>query len=298
MSQRIRQLEEALAILQAVVSNERHPLLAIDLLRIKFVAQAPARPDSPAHEQDPAIIDTLGTLTLGDAGEVKYFGRSAGSETLLVASRTSSLCAFSESLPTLQAEDYSDEEDGASDTEPPVPRDIAEIGDVFPSGRLLASKLQHIRTLLPPYARAVDLCEAYLLHGALFFRPIKRDELLGPSLQAIYAPDGMEGDPHAHAVLFFVLALGALLDLRLPPYNAEAECFYGAGRAALGLHAVYDSPLVDTVRAIGLMATYHSHAGKKYSRNSAWCLMSMAAKLAQSVRLLPCASILFSDTLI
>ncbi|KAJ7837426.1 fungal-specific transcription factor domain-containing protein [Mycena olivaceomarginata] len=267
MSQRIRQLEEALAILQAVVSNERHPLLAIDLLSIKFAAQAPARPDSPAHEQDPAIIDALGTLTLGDAGEVKYFGRSAGSETLLVA------------------EDYSDGEDGASDTEPPVPRDIAEIGDVFPSGRLLASKLQHVRTLLPPYARAVDLCEAYLLHGALFFRPIKRDELLGPSLQAIYAPDGMEGDPHAHAVLFFVLALGALLDLRLPPYNAEAERFYGAGRAALGLRAVYDSPLVATVRAIGLMATYHSHAGKKYSRNSAWCLMSMAAKLAQSVRL-------------
>ncbi|KAJ6520347.1 fungal-specific transcription factor domain-containing protein [Mycena sanguinolenta] len=270
MSQRIRQLEEALAILQAVVSNERHPLLATDLLSIKFAAEAPIRPDPPAPEQAPAIIDALGTLTLGNAGEVKYFGRSAGSETLLIA------------------EDCSDDEESASDTESSLPQEIAEIGDVFPSGRQLDSKLQQIRTILPPYARAVDLCEVYLAHGALFFRPIKRNELLGPCLQAIYGPDAPEANkdaPHALAMLFFILALGALLDLRLPPYNAEAERFYGAGRSALGLHAVYDSPLVDTVRAIGLMATYHTHAGKKYSRNSAWCLMSVAAKLAQSIGL-------------
>ncbi|KAJ7116327.1 fungal-specific transcription factor domain-containing protein [Mycena epipterygia] len=272
MSQRIRQLEEALAILQGVVSNERHPLLASDLLSIKFAAEAPKGADPPGHEQDPAI-DALGTLTLGDAGEVKYFGRSAGTETLLVV------------------EDYSDEEDGASDIEAPLPPNIAEFGDVFPSGRPSAAKLQQIRSLLPPYAQAIALCDAYLSHGALFFRPLKRDELLGPFLQSIYSPEGSEEGadtpttPHAIATFFFVIALGALLDLRLPPYNADAERFYGAGRAALGLRAVYDSPLVDTVRAIGLMATYHSLAGKKYSRDSAWCLMSIAAKLAQSIGL-------------
>ncbi|KAJ7657379.1 fungal-specific transcription factor domain-containing protein [Mycena polygramma] len=272
MSQRIRQLEEALAILQAVVSNERHPLLATDLLSIKFAAEAPVRTDPPANDQPPSI-DALGTLTLGDSGEVKYFGRSAGSETLLVA------------------EDYSDEEDDPCTQDPPLPADIAEIGGLFPSGHARAAKLQRIRTLLPSYDRAVDLCEQYLGHGALFFRPIKRDELLGAFLQAIYASqdttaDGSNADaPHALAVLFFILALGALLDLRLPPYNAEAERFYCAGRAAIGLRAVYDSPLVDTVRAVGLMATYHSHAGKKYSRDSAWCLMGIASKLAQSVRL-------------
>ncbi|KAJ7689582.1 fungal-specific transcription factor domain-containing protein [Mycena rosella] len=267
MSQRIRQLEEALAILQNVVSNERHPLLAGDLLGIKFAAEAPKRSD-PAHYEQDSAIDALGTLTLGDAGEVKYFGRSAGTETLLAA------------------EDYSDEEDDASSTEAPLPPDVAEIGDVFPCGRPSPAKLQHILTLLPPYARATALCADYLAHGSLFFRPIKRDELLGPFLQSIYAPeDDSSTEPHALATLFFVLALGALLDLRLPPYNTEAERFYGAGRAALGLRAAYDSPLVDTVRAIGLMATYHSLAGKSYSRDSAWCLMSLAAKLAQSIGL-------------
>lgn len=162
------------------------------------------------------------------------------------------------------------------------------MGDVFPSGRSNDAKLLHIQSLLPSYARAVELTELYILHGALFFRPMKRDELFGPFLQSIYAPaEGSDVNPHALASLFFILALASLLDLRLPPYNAQAEYFYGAGRAALGLRAVYDSPLVDTVRAVGLMATYHTLAGKKYSRDSAWCLMSIAAKLAQSVRIAP-----------
>ncbi|KAJ7229993.1 fungal-specific transcription factor domain-containing protein [Mycena pura] len=263
MSQRIRQLEEALAILQAVVSNDRHPLLANDLLKVKFAAEAPKNADLHAREQDQAL-DALGTLTFGDDGGVKYFGRSAGTETLLVA------------------EDDSDEDDDVSDAE--TPPDVAEMGDVFPSGRPNAARLQRIRSLLPPLAHATDLCELWLQHGALFFRPIKREELLGPFLQAIYAShDG--GDVHALATLFFILAIGALLDLRLSPYNAEAERYYSAGRAALGLRAVYDSPHVDTVRAIGLMATYHSLAGKKYSKDSAWCLMSIAAKVAQSIGL-------------
>lgn len=75
--------------------------------------------------------------------------------------------------------------------------------------------------------------------------------------------------PHALATLFFLFALGALLDLDLSPYNAEAEKYYDLGRAALSLRIVYDSPTVETVQAMGLMATYHSLAGKKYSRDSA-----------------------------
>lgn len=81
------------------------------------------------------------------------------------------------------------------------------------------------------------------------------------------ATDGAR--PHELATFFFTLALGALLDLNLPPYNAEAEHFYDLGRAALSLQAVYESPSMSTVQAMGLMATYHSLAGRKYSRDSA-----------------------------
>lgn len=111
MSNRIRALEDALAIMHGTTSSERHPLLSDDLLKIKFGAEA-LRSDSiqkpngqggggggfangstsdqsgqeaTVKTEEHENIDALGTLTLDDkSGEVKYFGRSAGSETLLM----------------------------------------------------------------------------------------------------------------------------------------------------------------------------------------------------------------------
>lgn len=89
--------------------------------------------------------------------------------------------------------------------------------------------------------------------------------------------------PHLLAVLFFVLAVGALVDLTLPPYSAEAEKYYRLGRAALSLRSVFDSPEIETVQAVTLMAAYHSLASQRYTIESAWSLASLATKLAQSV---------------
>lgn len=84
MSQRIRQLEDALAIVQAAVCDQRHPLLADDLLAVKFGGEVlEERQKEASDEVERALtlsIDALGTLTMGDSGEVKYFGSSAGSE--------------------------------------------------------------------------------------------------------------------------------------------------------------------------------------------------------------------------
>ena len=73
MGQRIRQLEDALAILQSTVSAEPHPLLRDGLLPAK---------SSPVKQPDllAETMDAFGTLTIGDSGESKYFGPSAGSE--------------------------------------------------------------------------------------------------------------------------------------------------------------------------------------------------------------------------
>lgn len=82
--QRIRQLEDALAIFQSGISTEPHPLLRDELLAIKY---GPEKGPSRAHDQrtkpqEPLVdsIDALGTLTIGNNGEARYFGRSAGSE--------------------------------------------------------------------------------------------------------------------------------------------------------------------------------------------------------------------------
>jgi hypothetical protein len=78
MAQRIRQLEDALAIFQAGVSNETHPLLQDEFLSIKYGLEVQSEP--PHGDTMEQAIDALGTLTMGDHGEAKYFGRSGGSE--------------------------------------------------------------------------------------------------------------------------------------------------------------------------------------------------------------------------
>lgn len=81
MSERIRQLEDALAIFQAGISSERHPLLRDELLSIKFGPEV-RRTIDDEHTRNAMSqsIDALGTLTIGDHGETKYIGRSGGSE--------------------------------------------------------------------------------------------------------------------------------------------------------------------------------------------------------------------------
>lgn len=83
MGQRIRQLEDALSIFQSGVSNEVHPLLRDDLLAIKFgpdKGHVPEKELPTRTESLEPVIDAFGTMTVGDSGEGKYFGPSAGSE--------------------------------------------------------------------------------------------------------------------------------------------------------------------------------------------------------------------------
>lgn len=83
MGQRIRQLEDALSIFQSGVSNEVHPLLRDDLLSVKFgpdKGYVPEKEPPTRSESLEPVIDAFGTMTVGDSGEGKYFGPSAGSE--------------------------------------------------------------------------------------------------------------------------------------------------------------------------------------------------------------------------
>ena len=79
MNERIRQLEDALAILQARCSDEPHPLLRDDIVVAKTeqedednTAVAPANPSE--------IIDTFGTLSVSDHGVSRFFGPTGGTE--------------------------------------------------------------------------------------------------------------------------------------------------------------------------------------------------------------------------
>ncbi|KAI0730863.1 fungal-specific transcription factor domain-containing protein [Earliella scabrosa] len=275
MSERIRQLEDALAIFQAGISHERHPLLRDELLSIKFGPEVRRTVDDEHHRDLVSTsIDALGTLTIGEHGETKYFGRSAGSETATMDDE-------GEAVPSLEPQ--------LADLAITFPLTIVEDGT--------DAIIERLEAALPPQTRAWALCETYMEHLSWWSRPIKRGELIDDILVPIYSckkdptkktyhKDAGEDDgkcPHLLAVLFFVFALGSLVDLTQQPCSAEAELYYRLGRAALSLRSVFDSPGIETVQATLLMGQYHSLCTVRYSLESAWRIFSLAAKLAQSV---------------
>ncbi|PSS35348.1 hypothetical protein PHLCEN_2v1685 [Hermanssonia centrifuga] len=284
MSERIRQLEDALAIFQAGISSERHPLLRDELLSIKFGPEV-RRTIDDEHTRNAMSqsIDALGTLTIGEHGETKYIGRSGGSEATPNGDIPPDILTAGDDL-----EDV-----------PPLDLKCEKISFTFPFSLVQEDNeaiISRLESYLPPQPRAWALCETYLEQFTWWFRPIKRDELINEILSPIYktvadplkAAYHRKADaesnrcPHLLAVLYMVLAVGALVDLTLPSCSAEAEKYYRLGRAALSLRSVFDSPELETVQAVGLMAGYHSLCSSRYTLESAWSIASLASKLAQS----------------
>ncbi len=105
MSDRIRQLEDALFVLQSSLSGETHPLLTRDLLQIKSsidLHSAVESQDGPVEQEDvdeSQYIDSFGTLAIRDDGAATFYGRSAGSEvsTLSIANYSMTECNLLES---------------------------------------------------------------------------------------------------------------------------------------------------------------------------------------------------------
>ena len=78
MSERVRELEDALAIVQAKCSDQPHPLLVEGDVQV-------VKQDSLMTEQIPsgprALIDSFGMLSLSDHGASStFFGPTGGSE--------------------------------------------------------------------------------------------------------------------------------------------------------------------------------------------------------------------------
>ncbi|KAF9563813.1 hypothetical protein CPC08DRAFT_705725 [Agrocybe pediades] len=115
MSDRIRQLEDALAILQSTLTGpngDPHPLLHRDLLKIKSsidlhsasdaATEGKAARDGKEEEEGDAeqYIDAFGTLAIRDDGAATFYGRSAGSESLLIGEAASNPSTLYPSTPS------------------------------------------------------------------------------------------------------------------------------------------------------------------------------------------------------
>ncbi|RXW22701.1 hypothetical protein EST38_g3131 [Candolleomyces aberdarensis] len=315
MSDRIRQLEDALAVVQSTVTSEPHPLLSRDLMRIKSSLELHSAVEDQEKEalkkeedgEETHYIDAFGTLAIRDDGAATFYGRSAGSESLLIGE-----------LPPSSP-------DGNSPRSMPISAQTSVSSQLFTSPEVanlasnfpLASSIyrpgidiEHIvNSYLPSWQQATRLSQLYLEQAPWFFDAVTRrqleEELLPawyreaprpansstrggfPSSAASSSPIS-KGNAHDLALLFVIFCFGSLTDMAMPPTadNSEAEHYYQLTKACLAIEPVLETPpSVSTIQTLSLMAIYEGLSEKENSIECTWALFGMATKLAQSIYL-------------
>ncbi|KXN89689.1 hypothetical protein AN958_05229 [Leucoagaricus sp. SymC.cos] len=325
MSDRIRQLEGALSILQSTLSSEPHPLLTRELLKIKSSIELHAAVDDDmlkaqasgrgVEDEGESVIDAFGTLAIRDDGAATFYGRSAGSEVSLLLS-TSTISSSPRSA-------------------------IAALNASFP---LSTNAFQNSTTslidmdyllvnFLPKWEEAWRLSQLYLEQAPWFFGAVTKRQLVEEMLPMWYfearglAPPSVSGSystsssssstatqagplptplnpnapttsqqqqkqqtrtAHDLALLFMIFCFGALTDINLPaaPENTVSEEFFQLTKAALVLEPVLErAPSVATVQTLSLIAIYEGICSRDGSIERTWGAFGVAVKLAQSIGL-------------
>ncbi|KAH9846704.1 hypothetical protein C2E23DRAFT_872217 [Lenzites betulinus] len=320
MSDRIRQLEDGLAILQSSVTREPHPLLNPDLMKIKSGLELhsamraaggsggggmEAYEETEEEEEEVQYIDAFGTLAVRDDGAATFYGRSAGSEDEKPHLTLSTLAS-------------------SSSAHPDLPPELNRLAATFPSGPsdLPIFELQElVQGYLPPWQRASQLRDLYLEQAPWFFGAVTQRQVneevlplfyeeaaeeararvqmgasassadvtgkLGSSVEAFNLPAAStQPSTHDLALMLVLFCFGALTDSTLPPapHNEEASRYYQLTRAALSLEPVLDRPpSVTTVQTLSLMGIYQGMVADEHSIETTWALMGLSSKLAQSV---------------
>ncbi|KAL6309381.1 fungal-specific transcription factor domain-containing protein [Sparassis latifolia] len=291
MNERIRQLEDALAIAHAKYSNEPHPLLTGD----KATASAEQEEDLPISQNVPTnirdAIDAFGTLSVSDHGVSRFFGPTGGAEYLLTVD-SDPACASSDA-------------DGASpesirDSEsPPALGELLRFSSAFPftpTGNSHAV-FELVESHLPPYERASQLVEMYMERAAWMFNGITREQVVGEMLPYFYRrptadPSSTVGysGPHALSLLFFIFAVGALVDPQQELSHAEGAHYQQLANAALCLEPVMAKPALVTIQALHLFSVYNAMADNgpgdsEASMEMSWGLFVLCAQLSHSIGL-------------
>ncbi|GJE99289.1 fungal-specific transcription factor domain-containing protein [Phanerochaete sordida] len=288
MKERIRQLEDALAILQAKGSNEPHPLLRDDLLSANTehdeeeMTEIESMPSNP-----PDIIDAFGTLSVSEHGVSRFFGSTGGAEYLL----------YNDNGAPPSDDGRSSERDSMT---PPIHGELTRFSVSFPFTPI--GPTDDVRRLieshLPPWDRATHLAESYLTNAAWLFQGLTREQVVDEMLPAIYKrprPEFKEEEipyqdysgPHDLALLYLVFAVGALVDLSQEPYNAEGEHYHILAKAALCLQPVLEKPSLVAIQGLYLLAVYTAMCGsdKETTMETSWSIVTLSAQLAQSIGL-------------
>ncbi|KAJ7846436.1 hypothetical protein B0H14DRAFT_3086306 [Mycena olivaceomarginata] len=305
MSDRIRHLEDALAILQSTVTNEPHPLLNRELLTIKSSIELHSAVEGaddgalpgggPANEngegEELEYIDAFGTLAIREDGASTFYGRSAGSEGEGSSPMSSPIIPQTLSPNNGRATSFESSPLRRQDSPgfPASSTSIASFTSSFPfssSGPVAGIDLDYLTAQLPPYDESVRLCELYLAQAPWFFGAVTRAQITDEILPI----PPLVGGAHDLALLNVIFCHGALGDVALPfptSHNTasigavedlqargprDSEFYYRLTKAALTLEPT-----------LALMGIYEGLCAGENSIESTWAIFGLSTKLAQSV---------------
>ncbi|KAG9312894.1 hypothetical protein JVU11DRAFT_6327 [Chiua virens] len=283
---RVRELEDALRHSHSLIASDRHPLLAEDLLQLK----APLQREPPTHrnipkgdikeeEQNGEIVDAFGSLSINASGGAKYFGSIANSWYF---------------LQNEGSEAHESEVRLASLQNILSPEILARSGafPLVPSSHPLQVENVRLRELfwyLPESPKAHYLCQVYYTLGAWMYNPISEQDFFEEIYPLFYAPDvGPPADDpllsHKLALMFMILAIGSLVDIKHTAYNIEAEKYHQLARATLFQSSLFEEPTISAVQTLFLM-TFYLFLSDRHGSNSGtrWAIIGTAIKISQSV---------------
>ncbi|KAH9053247.1 fungal-specific transcription factor domain-containing protein, partial [Lactarius vividus] len=283
MGDRIRELEDALSVLQASHSSEAHPLLCEGALLLD-TDKPDEQPQESEDEGADEITKSLGTLTVSDHGVSRFFGFTGGSDLLLL-----------ENDDSVGSPSQTTESDSSRSSLPLHLQRFSYSFPFTPTGTV-KQNIDAIKNYLPPWERASVMAEAYLASATWIFRSVTRPQLINEMLPAIYGKRTAYADdhngPHDLALLFSVFALGSVMDSSLTNSTAESEGehYNQLALAALCQQPVLEKPSVVTIQTLHVLSNYNAMlggdvSGGESSMESTWSLVAVACHLAQTVGL-------------
>ncbi|KAI0056559.1 hypothetical protein BV25DRAFT_1813826, partial [Artomyces pyxidatus] len=260
MSDRIRQLEEALEASHLNSGAPPHPLLSPEQLTVK------------------SSIELYSTV----------YGNPASPSPPITSPRHTSVgltrpaTALSAST---AAQDREDIDPGGAE----VSAYLVQLSAYFPLSWSPAARVsgirQRLRGMLPVREDAQGLCDQVVRHALWQHNPDPSESFIPELIQHVFTAPLHALSPPRLATFFMVLAIGCAVDLRQGPQLADAEHYHHLARVAMGDEdSVQGETSTDSVMAMFFMMWYllvfHD---RKESASVAWGIMGVAARVSQSV---------------
>ncbi|KAG8214728.1 Choline/Carnitine o-acyltransferase-domain-containing protein [Butyriboletus roseoflavus] len=260
MSDRIRQLEDALGSLQAKCATDPHPLLAQDLLRIKNSLElySPQTVPAPPDNRDDPVPSS---------------SRLPPPDTDRHSSRPSEDRSSSAEIPPAEI--------------PRLSPEIEKLSQTFPYPWLPNNPMrERIFSMIPSREEAEYLCSQARLNALWQYNLDPSETWLPNLVHHVYTTPVQDLCFRRLSLLFIMMSIGLLVDLNQQNESPRADLYHRLARASLCEMNLMDEPNLDLIQTLFYMIWYLLiFSDKSQAVAYAWSIMGLAVKLAQSLGL-------------